>query len=588
MKCLCNLRCNYLKEIDMFGKDPEIYYKGRPKKTSWIGRILSILFVIIYLAYLIYKIVRMLQKKDVTFYDRFTYVKEPSKIKITNENFYGGFALEDPATYDAFIDESIYIPKAYFKRAEKKGDNFIWDIVELELERCQLEKFSSIYQDKFKSKDVKNLYCIKNMDFFLEGHFSYDLYSFLYFQFYPCVNTSEKQNCKSKEKIDSFLKNTFVEFEWSDIELNSENYSYPIRPRSVDIYTTVGNNLFKEIHAFFQVVQIETDLDFMGFNEFEFIKTDTYLKYDEMVIMSNLIENDTQKTRESFCDFTIKLSEDVRIHRRTYITLITILGDAGGLMEVVFTLFRIVTSFSVDVLYDISLVNNLFNFNLEKKVVILKEKKIRQNIALKDIPPTIYNNKRKPRVLSSRQRNCISKEDNIESLKRINEEKYNKINNNENSLRVNLEKRKQNERSKAHITQMYSDIRRINMTNNNEINRNNVNKNNLSQDTKRRGEHIVDKIKMTRACTYFCFCCTRRRKTIQNILLDEGMNIISKELDVFNIFEQLYKNEKNQEKEKANKTGIIEMSDNCIFKLKLLKNKLDHESAKCEHVFNII
>ena len=186
------------------------------------------------------------------------------------------------------------------------------------------------------------------MDFFLEGHFSYDLYSFLYFQFYPCVNTSEKQNCKSKEKIDFFLKNTFVEFEWSDIELNSENYSYPIRPRSVDIYTTVGNNLFKEIHAFFQVVQIETDLDFMGFNEFEFIKTDTYLKYDEMVIMSNLIENDTHKTRESFCDFTIKLSEDVRIHRRTYITLITILGDAGGLMEVVFTLFRIVTSFSVD------------------------------------------------------------------------------------------------------------------------------------------------------------------------------------------------------------------------------------------------
>ena len=60
MKCLCNLRCNYLKEIDMFGKNPEIYYKGRPKKTSWIGRILSILFVIIYLAYLIYKIVRML------------------------------------------------------------------------------------------------------------------------------------------------------------------------------------------------------------------------------------------------------------------------------------------------------------------------------------------------------------------------------------------------------------------------------------------------------------------------------------------------------------------------------------------------
>ena len=100
----------------------------------------------------------MLQKKDVTFYDRFTYLKKPSKVKITNENFYGGFALEDPKTYDAFIDERIYIPKAFFKRAEKKGDNFIWDIIELELEPCKLEKFGPIYQEKFKSKNINNFY----------------------------------------------------------------------------------------------------------------------------------------------------------------------------------------------------------------------------------------------------------------------------------------------------------------------------------------------------------------------------------------------------------------------------------------------
>jgi hypothetical protein len=141
----------------MFGKDPEIYYKGRPKKTSWIGRILSILFVVIYFAFFIYKLIRMLQKKDVNFYDRFTYAENPSKVKITNENFYGGFAIEDPYTYDSFIDESIYFPKAYFKRAEKKGDNFTWDITELELEPCKLEKFGSIYQEKFKSKPLNNL-----------------------------------------------------------------------------------------------------------------------------------------------------------------------------------------------------------------------------------------------------------------------------------------------------------------------------------------------------------------------------------------------------------------------------------------------
>ena len=68
------------------------------------------------------------------------------------------------------------------------------------------------------------------------------------------------------------------------------------------------------------------------------------------------------------------ISENVRTEKRTYIKLIAILGDVGGLMEVVFTIFRVISPFSVDILYEISLVNNLFNFDLDKKIVILKDK----------------------------------------------------------------------------------------------------------------------------------------------------------------------------------------------------------------------
>ena len=581
MKCLCNIRCKYLKEVDMFGKEPELYYKGRPKKTSWIGRILSILFVVIYFAFFIYKLIRMLQKKDVTFYDRFTYAEKPSKVRITNENFYGGFAIEDPNTYDAFIDESIYFPKAFFKRAEKKGDNFTWDTVELELEPCKLENFGSIYQEKFKTKPLNSLYCIKNMDFDLEGHFSYDLYSFLYFQFFPCVNTTEKQNCKSIEAIDYYLKNTFIQFEWQDIELNSKNYTNPIRSRDVDIYTTVGKKLFREIHAYFQVVKIETDLDFIGFDEFEYIKNDVYLKYDEMVIMSNIIENDIYETGDSFCDFTIKLSENVRIHRRSYTTLITILGDVGGLMEVLFTLFRLITSFSVDILYEISLVNNLFNFNLDKKSVILKDTKIKQNISLKDIPPKIFNIKRKRRILSSRNiNNIFEEEENIESIKRINDENNIKLtSNNENPLIIKFE-RKSTNRRKSQILHMQDgpnnlfSLRKRIVNNKDERNNYNLNTDNLNQEDKEKVEHIISKIKMNRACIYLCFCCARRRKIMQNFLIDEGMFIISQKLDVFNIFEHLYENEKNLQKEKTKKADIIEMSDICKFNLKTFHNKV--------------
>ena len=148
-----------------------------------------------------------------------------------------------------------------------------------------------------------------------------------------------------------------------DIELTPKNYKNPIRPRNVDVYTTVGKKLFQEIHAYFEVVNIETDLDWFGFDEFENIKSDVYLKYDETFIMSNLIEEDIYENGEKFCDVTFKLSENVRTQRRVYTKFVTILGDIGGFMEVIFTLFRIMCAMSVDILYEVSMVNNLFLLN---------------------------------------------------------------------------------------------------------------------------------------------------------------------------------------------------------------------------------
>jgi len=575
MKCLCNIQCHYLKEVDMFGKDPELYYKGNSKKTSWMGRIFSILFVLIYFAFFLYRVIRMLLRKDVTFYDTFTYSPEPSKVKITNENFYGGFGIEDPETYDTFIDESIYFPKAYFKTAVKHGNDFIYDVVELELETCKLEKFGPIYQEKFESKQLHNLYCIKNIDFDLEGHFSYDRYSFFYFQFFPCVNTTEKKDCKPIEIIDQYLKNTFVQFQWQDIELNSKNYSFPIRPRIADMYTTVGKKLFQEIHAFFQVVKIETDLNFIGFNEIEYVKTDVFLKYEEMAVMSNLIETDIFETGETFCDFTIKLSENIRIHRRTYTTLITILGDVGGLMEVLFTLFRIITSFTVDILYDISLVNNLFNFNLERKVVILKDKNAKQNNVIKNEAPNIFSPHRKVRNKSCKNLNYQNREDNIETGKRMNEENNMKLSSNdEKLLTVKFDRRKLH-RKKSHILQVPDDtnnifsFRKRNLNKRNEKNDYNFDMN--QGDRELSEQNIINKIKITRAWIYLCFCCARKRNTMQNILLKEGLHIISEHLDIFNIFEKLYKDEKIQGKIKRRENDIIEMSDICKLKLNTLK-----------------
>ena len=588
MKCLCNIRCRLFKYVDMFGKEPEIYYKGNPTKTSWIGRIFSALFVILYFAFFAYKLIRMLKKNDVIFYDTFVYAEEPPSVKITNENFYGGFALEDPLTYDVFIDEEIYIPKAYFKRAEKKGDIFEWQVKELELERCQIEKFGSLYQETFKKKNINNFYCFKEMNFTLEGHFSYDLYSFFFIQFFPCVNTTEKQNCKPLEKIDYYLKNTFVSFELQDIELTPNDYKNPYRPKAVDVYSTIGKRLFKEIHAYFQVVEVQTDMDWLGFDEITNIKSEQFLKYDEMYTMNNIIDDNIYETGESFCDFTIKLSENVRIEKRTYTKLVTILGDVGGLMEVLFTLFRIISSFSVDILYEISLVNNLFNFDLTKKVVILKDKKFTKknsnDLINKNVEPKIYNITNKfTKTQNSIYCNHEYNEYTTTGNRFTEENQKNKLRNGITSDAKGY-RRKYRIKSQSNLLYLtqnnnYIESKKEMIKINNQINQNgadtiteNVNNMNNIGENGQKKRDIISKIKITRAYIYLCFCCTRKRKKMHNYLLDEGMRIISEKIDIFNIFDKMYKDEEITEKVVINKT--IDMSDKCKLQLQSLFDQI--------------
>ena len=91
----------FLTDLDLFGKTPEFCYKGNSKKSSIIGVVLTIIYIILYIAFLIYKLVRMVQRVDVTFYDSYTFQALPS-IDLTNDVFYGMFGM------GKIIDERMY------------------------------------------------------------------------------------------------------------------------------------------------------------------------------------------------------------------------------------------------------------------------------------------------------------------------------------------------------------------------------------------------------------------------------------------------------------------------------------------------
>ena len=135
--------CRFFKSIDLFGKEPGLYYKGRPRKTSMMGRICTIIYVIIYIAFLIYKLYRMLKRKDVVFYDTYSSNGKLPSIQLSKDNCFGAFALSNVLSplRDAFIDETFYYPEATYIRNEKVGDKIVTTTEEIELVRCKNEYF---------------------------------------------------------------------------------------------------------------------------------------------------------------------------------------------------------------------------------------------------------------------------------------------------------------------------------------------------------------------------------------------------------------------------------------------------------------
>ena len=57
--------------------------------------------------------------------------------------------------------------------------------------------------------------------------------------------------------------------EFQDIELTPEKYYIPVIPRNQYISFKIGLKLFQEVHIFYQIINVETDEEFIGLDFFQ-------------------------------------------------------------------------------------------------------------------------------------------------------------------------------------------------------------------------------------------------------------------------------------------------------------------------------
>ena len=565
----CQIDCEIISNFDLFGKEPEFFYKGKHQRVSWFGRIFSVLYIVLYAAFLIYKMVRMLEKVDIDFYETYAFSGIPT-IKLNNELFYGGF------TIGGIIDETLYFPMVY--HYTETTVNGVKQVVNqtVPLVKCSLDRFGKRFQPLFADRQLDNLYCMEKVEDELTGYSNLDVYSYYYIAIIPCIGYNPKyEQCQDISKVTEFFQQTFLEFKIQDVVMTPKDYDNPSVPRIMDIKGPVFSSLYQSIYTYLQIVNLETDRDWVGFEALSDIKKEQFLRYDESwIIAAPSPHAYGLQPLTPVCDITIQLSAKVLTTKRTNTKIINALGDVGGLMEVVSSLFTILASFITDLLYDIDIVNTLFTFDLTRKVVQFKRDKNEIYELNNDEEINIYNrqktfalpnsrNKIDDKFADSKSKNEILSKSNVEEVK-LKKTKKKKIKFKRGNTINNIIE-PQNIKFNVNQDQQMKIVNKQNIMNNHSI----ISTENLRPEISNKEDKtnsILDEIKINKFFIVFAFCCIRKRKNVNNYVLNEGLNIIGQRLDIINIFKKLYYDEKVQ-KYYVKLTEELPMSDECKEKI---------------------
>ena len=579
-------------DFDMYSKRVGFFYNNKEKVGTPIGVFLTILYIISSLSIFIFFFNDIIKRKTIRVHDSTIYPRETPSIHLDEKLFYFAFGVEAPTGTTRFIDNTIYYPKVHFFDKMKDGGNLkTVSEEELKIERCNETKFGEEYQNLLVNGELNNSFCIKNINLTLIGGFKYDRISYIRIGIYPCVNTTDNNNhCKPQEVIDAHLSGAYFSLLAKDIGLNPSNYNNPTIPTFQNLYTTIDKTFFRDFILYFGITEIQTDEGLFKEN----IKTKNILQFRKESQAFYFRDESNYYEGKTMCAIQFRLGDDIRVQKRSYNKITEVFAATGGYMQLISTVFTIITLCTNKLGYQIKLVNSLFNFYPKKRKIMVKSEfsklidslnnntlvfnpnnfKFSKTDISRSMNKTMFNNINK--ISLEDKENDKNKQDNsqynkaclnVNSSSNFYDSKVSKLNNNsinEGNIYNNSDKRmiskieedkNINNRSKIALLPYGINIYSSNLNKNLYLKQKTEIKHNAFAFTiEKRNQTLENNFKIN-IFYYYCFSnCKRNKDDIK--LFNEGISFYRKKMDIihlFNIILLIDKIASNQEKNINNK-----------------------------------
>ena len=551
-------------DYNIYSRRLGFYYNNKEKISTWFGLILTLIYILSSITLFIYFINNIMRREQTNVYDTKVYSQDIPMIEVNPNLIYFAFGLEDKSS-NRFADETIYFPKIlFFERKKENGDFKKTERRELEYEICNVNNFGEEYKKYFIKDELNNSYCLKDYNLSLIGGYKYDRMSYFRIKLYPCLNNTENNNhCKPKDIIDQYLKGGHFYIITKDIGLNPTNYSFPIVPTLQDLYTTIDKQIFRDFNLYYGITEIQTDVGLL----YEDIKSQKYLQFRKEVSSFYFRDESDYYGGKAMISITFKLDDFINIQKRKYSKLPEILSIIGGYMQLLHTIFSVLSILPNKLIPQLKILNGIFNFNLNQRKLTMKIHSIKDFISisfLKNPNNCMYLPNSKNRIRNNNNNtNNISKntlignEGNISSIVNIinkkNNSSHHKIENKSDNSKISflMDKKLKNNNniySKNNFNQNFSKnknyIYRVGSFYPKKLQsiQEKENENDFESDKNNNLKDYIDKIKIN-IFEYYCFRKLCKKKKEIN-LFDSGISLFRRRMDIVNVFTLLFLTEK--------------------------------------------
>ena len=344
-------------DLDMYSNRIGFFSNNRERIGSWFGLFLTLAYILVFLVMFIIYAIDSFKRKEIRVYESNMFSNETPYIDINSTVLNLAFGLEDPISLNRFIDPSIYYPEIIFVDQIKNNRGEFETVVQKELNytRCKNDSFGKNYREVIGNIELNNSYCLKDFNLTLAGGYKYDRMSYILIKIIQCYNETNKYICKPKEVIERYLTRGHLSIFIKDFGLNPTNYNNPILPTIQNLYLNIDKRIYRKNILNFGITEIQTDTGLF----YEHLNIKKYLKFNsEQRSFYMRSDNDAFIQEKQIYTIQIRLDDNIHIQKRSYQKISEIISLIGGYMQLLSTVFSLI-SILTNLDLEVKILNNL-------------------------------------------------------------------------------------------------------------------------------------------------------------------------------------------------------------------------------------